>query len=231
MRFDFSQGNLVEAFVRRNKARSGWLKEIEGLVDWSKLEHLFEHVYASREGAASYPILTDIKLLLLQQWHGLSDERLEEQVDDRLSFRRFCGIPLDRQVPDHSSIWRFRQQLNARDADGMSLGERLLAEVNAQLDAHGLILRQGTLIDASILRSRAPPPSGRAGEVAMHDPDAGFTRKNDQSFFGYKAHAAVDQGSGLIRQIITTTASIHDSQACDALIQGDEGAVYADKGL
>ena len=150
-------------------------------------------------------------------------------MDDRLSFRRFCGIPLDRPVPDHSSIWRFRQHLGVKGADGVSLGERLLAAINAQLDERGLILRQGTLIDATIVEAAVNPPKGDAGEVSELDPDAGFTKKNGETFFGYKAHAALDEGSGLFRQLLTTSAQIHDSQACDALIQGDEAAVYADK--
>ncbi|MCB1833204.1 MAG: IS5 family transposase, partial [Geminicoccaceae bacterium] len=229
MRFDFGQGNLVEAFVRQRKSRNGWLDDIDQLVDWRPLEALFDHVYASREGAASYPVLVYIKLLFIQQWHGLSDERLEAAVDDRLSFRRFCGIPLDRPVPDHSSVWRFRQHLAAKGEDGISVGERLLAAINAQLDARGLILRQGTLIDATIVRAAVKPPKGDAGEVSELDPDAGFTKKNGETFFGYKAHAAVDEGSGIIRQLVTTSAQIHDSQACDALVQGDEAAVYADK--
>ena len=116
---------------------------------------------------------------------------------------------------------------------GFSLGERLLAAINEQLDAKGLVLKRGTLIDASIVTSAARPPksdeNGGVGEVSPVDPDAGFTKKNGKTFFGYKAHAGVDEGSGLIRQAFMTTASIHDSQAGDALVQGDEGAVYADK--
>src|SRR3712207_1245053 len=89
-----------------------------------------------------------IKLLLLQQGYGLSDEGLEAAVDDRLSFRRFAGIPLAESVPDHSSIWHFREELARR-----GLAERLLVEVNRQLDAKGMILRRGTLIDATILEA------------------------------------------------------------------------------
>lgn len=234
MRFDFSQGNLVEAFVRQRKSKSDWLDEIDQLVAWSDVVGLFDHVYARAEGGASYPIEIYVKLLLLQQWYGLSDEGLEAAVDDRLSFWRFSGIPLDRPVPDHSSIWRFRQHLSVKDEAGVSLGERLLAAINKQLDRRGLVLKRGTLIDASIVKSVARPPKGPksrdgVGEVSPVDPDAGFTKKNGKTSFGYKAHVGVDEGSGLIRQAIMTTASIHDSQACDALIQGDEGAVYADK--
>jgi transposase, IS5 family len=197
-------------------------------VDWPRLGALFSDVYASREGGASYPILTYVKLLLLQQWHGLSDPALEAAADDRLSFRRFCGIPLDRSVPDHASIWRFRQKLARKGADDVTLGERLLAEINAQLDARGLILRRGTLIDASIVKSAARPPAGDAGKVSDRDPDAGFTQKNGKTSFGYKVHIGTDEGSDLIRRAIMKSVQLHDSQACDALIQGDEAAVYAD---
>ena len=163
MRVDFGQGNLVEAFVRQRKSKDGWLDEIDRLVDWRRLEALFSGVYASREGGASYPILTYVKLLLLQQWHGLSDPALEAAVDDRLSFRRFCGIPLDRSVPDHASIWRFRQKLALKGADGVTLGERLLAEINTQLDARGLILRRGTpIVRASSSRRHGRPRVTRA---------------------------------------------------------------------
>jgi len=155
-------------------------------------------------------------------------------VDDRLSFRRFCGIPLDPPVPDHSSISRFRRHLTRKDEAGLSLGERLLAAINRQLDERGLVLKRGTLIGAGIAKSAARPPKGPkykggVGEVSPVDPDAGFTKKNVNTSFGYKAHLGIDQGSDLIRQAMMTTASIHDSQAGDALVQGDEGAVYADK--
>jgi IS5 family transposase len=170
-----------------------------------------------------YPPLTYVKLLLLQQWYGLSDEGLEAAVDDRLSFRRFAGIPLAESVPDHSSVRRFREQLAKR-----GLAERLLAEVNRQLDARGLILRRGTLIDATILEAAARPPGGDAGEVSARDPQAGWTRRNGESRFGYEAHAAVDEGGGIVRRATMTPADVHDSPA-DELVQGDEEAVYADK--
>src|SRR5919199_521486 len=155
---------------------------------------------------------------------GKKSERLEAAVDDRLSFRRFAGIPLAESVPDHSSVWRFREQLARR-----GLAERLLAEVNRQLDAKGLVLRRGTLIDATILEAAVRPPGGDAGEVSGRDPQAGWTRKNGRSRFGYKAHAAVDEGSGIVRRATMTLADVHDSVPAGELVQGDERAVYADK--
>jgi IS5 family transposase len=223
-RRDLRQLGLADSLVLRRGRKSAWLEQLDQVLDWPAVERIVAGVYASREGGLSYPLLTYIKLLLLQQWHGLSDEGLEAAVDDRLSFRRFAGIPLSESVPDHSSIWRFREQLARR-----GLAERLLFEINRQLDAKGLIVRQGTLIDATILEAAVRPPGGDAGEVSARDPQAGWTKKNGKSRFGYKGHVAVDEGSGLVRQAIMTPADVHDSLKADELVQGDEAAVYADK--
>ena len=223
-RRDFRQLGLADSIVRRRGKKSEWLDRLDAALDWPALERIVAGVYASREGGLAYPLLTYVKLLLLQQWYGLSDEGLEAAVDDRLSFRRFAGIPSAESVPDHGSVWRFREQLAKR-----GLAERLLAEVNRQLDAKGLILRRGTLIDATILEAAVRPPAGDAGEVSPRDPQAGWTKKNGKSRFGYKAHAAVDEDSGIVRAATMTPADVHDSVPADDLVQGDEGAVYADK--
>jgi IS5 family transposase len=223
-RRDFRQLGLADSIVRRRGKKSEWLDRLDAMLDWPALERIVAGIYASREGGLAYPLLTYVKLLLLQQWHGLSDEGLEAAVDDRLSFRRFAGIPLSESVPDHSSIWRFREELARR-----GLAERLLAEVNRQLDAKGLVLRRGTLIDATILDAAVRPPAGDAGEVSPRDPQAGWTKKNGKSRFGYKAHVAVDEGSGIVRRATMTPADVHDSVPAGGLVRGDEGAVYADK--
>src|SRR5215210_284963 len=144
-RRDFRQLGLADSIVRRRGKKSEWLDRLDTVLDWPALETIVSGIYASREGGLAYPLLTYLKLLLLQQWYGLSDEGLEAAVDDRPSFRRFAGIPLSRGVPDHSSVWRFREELAKR-----GLAERLLAEVNRQLDVKGLILRRGALIDPTI---------------------------------------------------------------------------------
>jgi IS5 family transposase len=223
-RRDWRQLGLADSIVRRRGKKSEWLDRLDAALDWSALGAIVEGVYASRAGGLAYPPLTYVKLLLLQQWYGLSDEGLEAAADDRLSFRRFAGIPLAESVPDHSSIWRFREELAKR-----GLAERLLAEVNRQLDAKGLVLRRGTLVDATILDAAVRPPGGDAGEVSGRDPQAGWTKKSGESRFGYKAHVAVDEGSGIVRAVTTTAADVHDSVPADGLVQGDEAAVYADK--
>jgi IS5 family transposase len=223
-RRDLRQLGLADSLVLRRGKKSAWLEQLDEALDWPTVEGIVAGIYASREGGLAYPLLTYVKLLLLQQWYGLSDEGLEAAVDDRLSFRRFAGIPLPDSVPDHSSIWRFREQLAK-----LGLAERLLAEVNRQLDGKGLIVRRGTLIDATILEAAVRPPGGDAGEVSGRDPQAGWTKKNGRSRFGYKGHVAVDEGSGLVRQAVMAPADVHDSVKADGLVQGDEQAVYADK--
>ena len=224
MRRHLRQMCFADGLVNQRAGRNEWLDDVGKIIDWPAVETVLSGIYSSDEGRASYPILTFVKLLLLQQWYCLSDPGLEEAVDDRLSFRRFAGIPLDEGVPDHSTIWRFRQELESRN-----LSEALFAEITRQLDARGLIVRKGTLIDATIVKAAVTPPPVSEGTVSERDPEASWTKKNDESHFGYKAHIAVDQESGLIRDAILTGADIHDSLAGPALVQGDEEAVYADK--
>jgi IS5 family transposase len=159
----------------------------------------------------------------LQQWYRLSDVELEEALLDRLSFRRFVGVGLDESVPDSTTLCRFRNDLAAA-----GLAERLFAEMNKQLEKQGLILKRGTLIDATLVEA-AVQPSGSA--EAPSDPDAAFARRagRSSSTFGYKAHVAVDEKSGLVRDALLTPANVNETVVADDLIQGDEGAVYADK--
>lgn len=134
------------------------LERLGGAVDWGRFEGLLGVIYSSARGRPSYPPLLLFKCLLLQQWYRLSDPGLEEAVGDRLSFRRFVGLSLDERVPDHSTLSRFRSRLG----DG-GLAERLFEELHRQLAERGLVLRQGTLIDATVVRADATPlPHERA---------------------------------------------------------------------
>jgi transposase-like protein DUF772 len=102
-RRDFRQLGPADGILRRRGKKSAWLDRLDAAHDWPALGTIVEGVYASREGGLAYPLLTYVELLLLQKWYGLSDEGLEAAVDDRLSFRRFAGIPLAESMPDHSS--------------------------------------------------------------------------------------------------------------------------------
>jgi IS5 family transposase len=213
----------VDALVSGYGKVGGFLDRIEKAFDWPALEALLSPIHGSATGAPGYPPLTMFKILLLEQWHGLSDPAAEEAVRDRLSFRRFCGLPLDMETPDHASIWRFRQTI-----DRLGLSTQLLAEVNRQLDALGLVIKRGTLIDATIIAGAVRRPY-EGGGVNRRDPEARFTRKREKTYFGYKAHLAVDEASGLVREAQMTPANVHDSRLGEALIQGDEQGVFADR--
>lgn len=219
------QMSLADAVVAQRAGQNERLDRIAGLLDWPRLAALLAPIHAAAEGRPSYPPLVMFKALLLAQWYSLSDRELEEALADRLSFRRFLGLALDETVPDQTTICRFRSALA-----GQALADPLFGEVNRQLAQRGLILKRGTLIDATLVNAAvATPPPRPAGERSPRDPDAAWTQRASQSHFGYKAHLAVDQGSGLIRDHCLTPANINESAVADRLIGGDEGAVYADK--
>ena len=160
-RRNFSQPSLADAFVNAYSRVGGFLEDIAKTFEWAAFGVLMGRLHSSSDGAPAYPPLTMFKIVLLEQWYGLSDPGAEEAVRDRLSFRRFCGIPLDQETPDHSSIWRFRQRI-----EKLGLSEKLLAEVNRQLDARDLIVKRGTLVDATIIAAAVKPPSFEEGVVS-----------------------------------------------------------------
>ena len=180
------------------------------------------HLRSSGPGRPGYPVLLLFKALLLQALYGLSERELEEALGDRLSFRRFVGLGLGEAVPDHSVYCRFRAELIAQ-----GLLETLFAALDEQLEAAGLILKRGTMLDATLIEAVSVPP--RQGRPSK-DPDARFTRRKGKPgfVFGFKAHVGVDEGSGLIRSVITTPANVNDTVPADALIRGVEKAVLAD---
>lgn len=224
------QMSIADAMVARRTGQNERLERISQLLNWGRIEQLLGAIYAAGEGRPAYPPLVMLRALLLQQWYSLSDPALEEALCDRLSFRRFVGLRLEEEVPDHSTLSRFRQQLAQR-----GLSAQVFDEVNRQLERRGLMVKRGTLIDASLIAASVKPPRDAAstpGEGSALDPDAGWTYRKGGggSHFGYKAHVAVDQGSGLIRKALLTSAKVNDSEMGDELICGDEQMVYADKG-
>jgi IS5 family transposase len=198
-----------------------FLQQIDNRLDWRSFDAMLQELYPSHRGRPSYPPLLLFKALLLQQWYGLSDPGLEEAIRDRLSFQRFLGLSLRDAVPDETTFCRFRNLLARKE-----MGERLLALLEEQLDAQGLLVKQGSLVDATLLKSQRRPP--RKGE-ASPDPDANWVRKGKDGHFGYKGHLTVDQGSGLVRQIKLTEASYAETRLLEEMLLGDEAAVFADK--
>lgn len=225
MRREVGQPSFAEALVRGGK--NGRLDRIAGLIDWLPVERLLAGIYASATGRPAYPPLVLLKVLLLQGWYGLSDPAMEEALGDRLSFRHFVGLGLEEKIPDHSTISRFRSLLVER-----GLADPLFAEVTRQIEAQGLVIRTGTLIDATVFDAAATEPAKqKGGGCSAADPDARWMKRPDGTArFGYKLHAAVDLGSGIIRRAIITSANIADVDHGHDLVIGDERSVYADKG-
>jgi IS5 family transposase len=150
----------------------------------------------------------------------LSDPGLEEAICDRLSFQRFLGLSLTDPIPDETRICRFRSLLAQA-----GLGEPLFALLEEQLDTKGMIVRRGSLIDATLIKAQPRPP--RRGEPSP-DPEANWTRRGKDGHFGYKVHLSVDQGSGLLRRLALTAANVSESHLFEDMVVGDEAAVFAD---
>jgi transposase, IS5 family len=216
----------AEVSERRNR-RVATLSHLSRLVDWSAFERLLSQIHAARTGEASYPPVMMFKVLLLQRWYGLSDPAMEAALSDTLSFMAFAGLSLKDATPDHTTIWRFRQELGK---DGLL--DRLLSELNRQLEAHAVVVRQGTLVDASIVTSAARRPRVNEDKVSPTDRDARFGTTNERGrfAFGYKLHVAVDAGSGLVRALQVTAANAQEVAVAPRLLERAAGTVYGDRG-
>lgn len=216
------QFSFVEALAPQLTGGGGRLDRLHGLVKWYRFEKVLDGLRDGGSGRPAYPAVLMFKVLLLQSLYGLSDAEMEEALLDRLSFRRFAGLSLTDAVPDHSTICRFRNLLIEH-----GFLEKLFGELDKQLDKAGLILRRGTMLDATVIETSAARPGD---DQPGSDLDARFTRRQGRqgSSFGYKAHVGVDEGSGLIRSVVTTPANVNDTVPADMLICGDERAVLAD---
>ena len=217
------QLSLVEGFLGdKLSGGSSPLDRLSGLVKWYRFEKLLNPLRDGGPGRAAWPPLVLFKALLLQSLYGLSDRELEEALGDRLSFRRFAGLGLGEGIPDHTVLSRFRNLLV-----GEGLLEKLFGELDRQLEKAGVILKHGTMLDATLIDAVSAPPTA---ERPSQDTDARVTaRKGKRGLtFGYKAHVGVDEGSGIIRTVITTPANVNDTVMADDLIRSDEKTVWAD---
>jgi IS5 family transposase len=173
------------------------LDEVAGLVDWAELDRLLADISASTKGEPGWPPLALFRALLLATWHDLSDVRLAEALDDRASFRRFCGFAAHEPTPERTAFVRFRAELVRRGLD-----RALFEAVTRQLHQRGVVVRTGTLVDATLIPSASIRHDGEARW-------AGHRRR--KPVHGYKAHVATDQDAGLIRGVEVTTANVHDA--------------------
>lgn len=205
------------------------LDDTEALLDWFEIEKLLSSIYSSKTGRPSYPLLTLFRSLLLGIWYQLSDVQLAQCLYRDLLFRKFCHLELGGDVPEASTLGRFRTQLVEHD-----VWDRLLAEVNRQLEAKNIIMTQGriNIIDATPVEAAQSGPGNGVDGKPTKDSDAGWhvksdSRGNKKSTYGFSVHTGVDE-DGFIHRQSMTAGNIHDSQERDTLLLGDEAALYAD---
>lgn len=216
--------SFVEALLPAGAGQNATLDRLGGLAKWYRFEKLLAHLRDEESpGRPGYPVLVLFRALVLQSLYGLSERELEDALNDRLSFKRFVGLSFEDAVPDHTVLNRFRNRLIEE-----KLVEKLFGELDRQLEKAGVILKRGTMLDATLIEAVSVPPKNE--ETPSKDPDARFTKRQGKggSTFGYKAHVGVDEGSGLIRSVVTTPANVNDTVPADGLIRGDERIVYAD---
>ncbi|WEN15592.1 IS5 family transposase [Rhodanobacter sp. AS-Z3] len=208
---------------RKQTRREIFLAEMEQVVPWAALLALIEPVYPKAgKGRRPYPIKTMLRVHLMQNWFGYSDPTMEEALYEVAPLRRFAGFSLARgSVPDETTILNFRHLLETHD-----LAPKVLAAINSYLTDKGLLLRQGTIVDATIIHA----PSSTKNAAKARDPEMHQTRKGQQWYFGMKAHIGVDVESGLVHTVTTTPANVGDVTEVDKLLHGQEKTVHADAG-
>ena len=222
------------------------LEKLNRRINWEMFRPMLEEDLKKEErgqgGCRPYDYVMMFKIMILQRYYNLSDDKTEYAILDRLSFMRFLGLTLSDRVPDAKTIWNFREQLTRK-----GVIEKLFTLFNEELEQKGLMGKEGKMIDATFVEvpiqrnTREENKQIKGGKIpeeweknqhklSRKDTDARWTKKNGKSFFGYKDHVKADTKSKLIEEYIVTDASVHDSRAVEGLLgEGDAGqSLYAD---
>lgn len=219
----FTDASVAELGGPRTAA---FLQRCQSLIDWPSLAGSIAHLFPAHPqgGRPFWPAVTMLKCVMLQKWFNLSDPQLEEQLKDRISFRRFVGLSFDDATPDETVMVKFRGRLREHGC-----ASSLFDKVVADLRARGLVLKEGTIVDATIIDApmgrKVKDPDGL--ERHTHDRAATYTKNHGTLRHGYKAHLATDT-RGMIVDWVFDTAKPHDSNHIDQLTEREQTAVYAD---
>jgi IS5 family transposase len=207
---------------RKQTRREKFLAEMEQVVPWDSLLALIEPFYpVAGRGRHPYPIATMLRVHLMQNWFSLSDPAMEEALYEIASMRQFARLTLTKPIPDETTILNFRRLLEENE-----LAAEILTRVNRYLSRKGLLLRQGSIVDATIIAA----PSSTKNAEGERDPEMHQTKKGNQWHFGMKAHIGADAESGLVHTVVTTPANEADVEVVEELLHGKEEVVYADAG-
>lgn len=218
-----SFGDAEYAGKRKQTRREIFLAEMEQVVPWKALLALIEPHYpkAGGRGRPPYSLETMLRIHFLQQWYALSDPAMEESLYEIVSLRQFARLSLLEVIPDETTLLNFRHLLEQH-----GLAAKLLAAVNADLSQRGLLLRQGTIVDATIIHA----PSSTKNGSGSRDREMHSVKKGNQWYFGMKAHVGVDRDSGLVHTVVATAANVADVTQTAALLHGKEWMVLGDAG-
>ena len=207
---------------RRKTHREQFLERLEAVVPWERLEALIgPHYPKAGKGRRPYPLSVMLRVHLVQVCHNLSDPAMEDLLYDSRSVQQFVGLRLTEPIPDESTILHFRHLLERHQ-----LGQGLFAEVKACLGEQGMALKEGTIVDATIIQA----PSSTKNREGKRDPEMHQVRKGKQYYFGMKLHIGVDAETGLVHSMETTPANVHDVTQAGKLLHGEERQVWGDAG-
>lgn len=211
------------ATKKKTTRREKFLARMEELIPWAQLLAVIEPFYPKgQRGRPPVGLERMLRVYFLQQWYGLADEALEDALYDSQALRSFARIDLAEEgVPDATTLLKFRRLLETHD-----LCKGLFTALNADLTARGLLLREGTLVDATLL---AAPPSTK-NKDKQRDPEMHQTKKGNQWYFGMKAHIGADRDSKLVHTVVVTAANVADITKTAELLHGEEKQVHADAG-
>ena len=207
--------------TKRTRKRE-FLAQMDRVVPWGDLVALVSpYARESKTGRPPFAVLTMLRVHFMQQWFTLSDPGMEEALHDVPLFREFAGLSLGQRLPDESTILRFRHLLEKH-----KLADQILATVNDLLQREGLMLKAGTVVDATLIAA----PSSTKNKTGERDPEMHQTKKGNQWHFGMKAHIGVDADSGMVHTVRGTAANVNDVVEGNSLLHGRETDVFADAG-
>lgn len=217
------QQSSLAAFHFRDKTTrtEKFLTAMDSVIPWRLFREILRNWKTAEVGRKGFAPECMGRMWLLQNWYGLSDEETEEHCYDRLSFQRFLGIDVGQPIPDATTLCRFREWMVAH-----GIQEKLFSVVNEFLEEKGLLLRKGTIEDATIIQT---PLSRKNEKRSYNDDEAGTTKKGNRWYRGYKLHTGTDTHSRIIHAVTVTSANRHDGSQFDLLLHGKEQAVFADK--
>ena len=207
---------------RRKTRKELFLARMEALLPWAMMLEVIEPVYPKAgNGRRPYPLDTMLRIHCMQQWYSLSDGAMEDALYEITSMRLFAKLSLDQAIPDRTTIMNFRHLLEQHQ-----LARQLFDAVNLWLSDAGIMMKQGTLVDATLIEA----PCSTKNKRGERDGEMHQTKKGNQWYFGMKAHIGVDAKSGLTHSLETTAANEHDLNQVGNLLHGEEGFVFADAG-